>query len=309
MEDLRAGFSRIMGDQKERFTGSGIPPLLLELGLADFTSAPSKREKLQGAVEASSNSQILAAAIKALTILKLTYSERCFLQEMIWLDFPYPVIPTRFRRDAASQLSKINLSIDHKGFYNCLSEFWPIHETKFIDFDSYDGTATLREKIMRHYVEGNDWNAHKLFDELGAFQTSNARFVVFLEGLVSSSVRPDEDAQREFIVLVNQALQPCGVRFVETLADDGYLAPSLEYISSGQRGSPKNLIFASADKPDLRFRDALDNDVEIVSNADKVLIYDRTIKKVDCYGEISRHGGLKLRIYLKKMLSVAFTPD
>jgi hypothetical protein len=40
---------------------------------------------------------------------------------------------------------------------------------------------------------------------------------------------------------------------------------------------PKNLIFASPDKPDLRFRDALDNDVEIVTNADKVLVYDRPI--------------------------------
>lgn len=30
-------------------------------------------------------------------------------------------------------------------------------------------------------------------------------------------------------------------------------------------------------RPDLPFRDALDNDIEIVSNADKVLIYDRPI--------------------------------
>ncbi len=43
------------------------------------------------------------------------------------------------------------------------------------------------------------------------------------------------------------------------------------------KGRSKNLIFASSDKPDLRFRDALDNDVEIVTNADKVLIYDRPI--------------------------------
>jgi very-short-patch-repair endonuclease len=42
-------------------------------------------------------------------------------------------------------------------------------------------------------------------------------------------------------------------------------------------GRPKNLIFASAVKPDLRFRDAVNNDIEIVTNADKVLVYDRPI--------------------------------
>jgi hypothetical protein len=37
----------------------------------------------------------------------------------------------------------------------------------------------------------------------------------------------------------------------------------------------KNLIFASiGEKPELIFRDAVNNDVEIVKNADKVLIYD-----------------------------------
>jgi hypothetical protein len=31
-------------------------------------------------------------------------------------------------------------------------------------------------------------------------------------------------------------------------------------------------------KPDLRFRDAINNDVEIVKDADKALIYDRPFK-------------------------------
>jgi very-short-patch-repair endonuclease len=48
-------------------------------------------------------------------------------------------------------------------------------------------------------------------------------------------------------------------------------------LHAAAKGRPKNLIFASPDKPDLRFRDALDNDIEIVTNADKVLVYDRPI--------------------------------
>lgn len=52
---------------------------------------------------------------------------------------------------------------------------------------------------------------------------------------------------------------------------------SMVSLHAAAKGRPKNLIFASPDKPDLRFRDALDNDVEIVTNADKVLVYDRPI--------------------------------
>jgi hypothetical protein len=57
----------------------------------------------------------------------------------------------------------------------------------------------------------------------------------------------------------------------------GYPVLSMVSLHAAAKGRPKNLIFASRDKPDLRFRDALDNDVEIVTHADKVLVYDRTI--------------------------------
>ena len=48
-------------------------------------------------------------------------------------------------------------------------------------------------------------------------------------------------------------------------------------VGRGVRTTPKNLIFASTVKPDLRFSDAINNDVEVVNGRDKVLIYDRPI--------------------------------
>jgi hypothetical protein len=48
-------------------------------------------------------------------------------------------------------------------------------------------------------------------------------------------------------------------------------------LARGVSGRPKNLIFASHIKPDLRFRDAVNNDIEIVTNAAKVLVYERPI--------------------------------
>lgn len=41
------------------------------------------------------------------------------------------------------------------------------------------------------------------------------------------------------------------------------------------------MIFASFVKPDLVFRDAIDNDIEIVTNADKVLVYERPLSPVN----------------------------
>jgi hypothetical protein len=52
---------------------------------------------------------------------------------------------------------------------------------------------------------------------------------------------------------------------------------TLVQIGKGVSGTPKNLVFASPCKPDIRIVDAVNNDIEIVKNADKVLVYDRPI--------------------------------
>jgi hypothetical protein len=45
---------------------------------------------------------------------------------------------------------------------------------------------------------------------------------------------------------------------------------SLVSLQTATEGCPKNLIFGSPYKPDVRFSDALDNDVAIVTNAERV---------------------------------------
>lgn len=59
--------------------------------------------------------------------------------------------------------------------------------------------------------------------------------------------------------------------------EGGYPVYRAVPVSRGVRASPKNLIFASQIRPDIRFRDAINNDIEIVSNAERVLVYDRPI--------------------------------
>lgn len=60
------------------------------------------------------------------------------------------------------------------------------------------------------------------------------------------------------------------------MGEDAFLTATLATIGSRKQSSPKNLIFASTKKPDLRLGNALDNDIEVMSDP-HVLIYDRPI--------------------------------
>jgi len=137
---------------------------------------------------------------------------------------------------------------------------------------------SLWDDVERH-VHNNpgDWSPAILFDKLGAFDCCDRRFVLFVEGLASPEVLPDETAQRRFVEAVNVPLRKCHAELRETDHRDGYPVFSLVSTTSGPARRPKNLIFASPLKPDLRFRDAVNNDIEIVTNADRVLVYDRPI--------------------------------
>jgi hypothetical protein len=103
------------------------------------------------------------------------------------------------------------------------------------------------------------------------------RFFSFLEGIL----RPEARNTNEQMALAT--------RLDGILALDGYEVRPTGYTSgraiysivrrlTGVAGSFKNLIFASIGaKPDLVFRDAVNNDVEIASNAEACLIHERPI--------------------------------
>ncbi len=165
--------------------------------------------------------------------------------------------------------------MDRVAFEHVLSEFWQIDSISVIDFTR--PPPTLRKEIVRHYIENHDWDTATLLDKLGAFQSSHARFGRFIEALASSRVLPSEPAQRKFIEIVNGVLKACGVHIVIGMGEDAFLTATLAYVGSGNQSSPKNLIFASTTKPDLRLGNALDNDIEVMSDPTDVLIYDRPI--------------------------------
>ncbi|MNM42310.1 hypothetical protein D3C81_531430 [compost metagenome] len=271
---LRERFGEILGEQKSQYTDARIPDVLSSLGLADYEGSTSKREHFRGAVEAATDAELVSAAGAALELLRLPIAHREELQELFWDDGSRPVIPMRFRRELAQRLDKEALFVDGAGFLETIAEFWRIDEYTMLFLTS---GPDLREQIEQHCIRNDDWGASILFDQLGAYKSSDARFARFIEALASSVVRPDEAVQRTFMAAVDEALKPCGVHFVASFGVDAYLEGYLAYTGGGAKNAPKNLIFASTAKPDLRLSDALENDVEVVSNPEQVLMYDRPI--------------------------------
>lgn len=81
---------------------------------------------------------------------------------------------------------------------------------------------------------------------------------------------------RRVVAAVTAHLGRVGIELRETGKDGGY--PVFRTVSvRPHRGNPKNLIFGTTTKPDIRFRDTIDNDIEIVDNADGWHVYDRPI--------------------------------
>ena len=102
-----------------------------------------------------------------------------------------------------------------------------------------------------------DWSVDTLFDRLGALDASDRRFALFLEGLASSDVRPEVEAQRYFVELVNQKLNKCGVEMRETNTEGGYPVFSLVSAHSRPKRATKESHFTSSSKtrsPDSEMR-------------------------------------------------------
>ena len=254
-----------------------LPSICENLGLPSPDPEGSKRERMISSINALPDASLPHVAKRFLNLYPPSPVTRNAIQEILWADSAYPEIPKRFRREVARAVDIEELFADAQHFDALLESLW------ILDTDPWagilgNGRTNLRQEIQRHvYQNRGDWSTEFLFEKLGVYTASNGRFAHFLEGLASSEVRPDEEAQRQFVETVNVPLRNCGVELKESHIEGGYPVFSVIATHAAATGRPKNLIFASSIKPDLRFRDALNNDIEIVTNADKVLVYDRPI--------------------------------
>lgn len=262
---------------KDAGTHNMLPTLCAELGMSVPGDEGSKRDRISASFHALADTDLSEVARNLLKLHPPNATTRNQIQDILWSGNAYPTIPKRYRREIAQRLNGEELYRDARRFDEMLERLW------ILDNDDWkhrlgEMPAGLRADIQKHvHRNPEDWPAEELFDRLGAYEASDRRFALFLESLASADVRPEETAQRHFVACVNVPLRNCGLELRETDIDGGYPIFSLRSLHAQTNGRPKNLIFASSEKPELRLSDALNNDIEIVTNADKVLVFDRPI--------------------------------
>lgn len=255
-----------------------LPRLCDSIDLPDAPDDPtlSKAKYIDSRLSLLASARVPHVIERLLTLYgnRLRNRQRFDIEELLWLSNGPFTINRKMRYDLARALDGTNLYIKSEAFLQLLDRYWILAE----DVEAMSGErGRLFREIEQHVIRNpEDWPVEHLFEKLGALECSDQRFAHFIEGLASPGVRPDDRSQRDFVTTVNGALTGTGVELREVDSDGGY--PVFRFSSSSRSvGRPKNLIFASSIKPDLRFRDAINNDIEILSSADDVLVYDRPI--------------------------------
>lgn len=138
------------------------------------------------------------------------------------------------------------------------------------------GARAVLDSIFSPPEGESDLDTQAFVATLDLLNVSGRRFRMLLERLVEPRVR-EEAEQKSYVAALNPHLRRCGWEFRIAGDEAGYTVYRIVLVSRGVEGQPKNIIFASREKPDLRFTDALNNDIEIMSDPGEVLIYNRPI--------------------------------
>lgn len=157
--------------------------------------------------------------------------------------------------------------------------------------------------IYQHMDMNDDWTVEYLFmTYLDLLEIEDDKFLYFLEQYVNPVIRRQKwDVENEELVPIEQI--ECVELINSFIVSEGYRLEVSEKVGgeaiykiveiSGVKGEVKNIIFAARYKPEICFRDALNNDILITKNAEHCLIYDRAISQsgldwntlVEWYGE------------------------
>jgi very-short-patch-repair endonuclease len=120
--------------------------------------------------------------------------------------------------------------------------------------------------------------AHReLLEQFGYLRWPDRRLFRFVEALVDPAVRQG-DEQREWVTLLDGIFRADGYTLREVRRLSNRPVYAVLRADRGVDGRPKNLIFASTGpKPELGFKDAINNDVVILRGAESCLVYDESL--------------------------------
>ncbi|MFE0147839.1 hypothetical protein ACFWY5_11870 [Nonomuraea sp. NPDC059007] len=270
---LLQGVVQAIGD---RSTHACLPEVCRRLGLPEPpVDAGAKWRRAVASLAALPDSEVPVVAQNILDQEDVDAPTRNAIEDELWAPHQGLSIPTRTRRDIAQELDLEPLVHYPDRFTAMLDRLWVLDGGLA---DVLAPTRSLRALIDRHVLANpGDWSAEDLFERLGAFDAGDARFERFLLALMSPYVLPDEPAQRRVVAIVSPHLNAIGAELLENGQEGGYPLFVIALSGASRNRTPKNLIFATLSKPDIRFRNAVDNAVELLGDPDACLMYDQPI--------------------------------
>ncbi|MGW7433949.1 AbiJ-related protein [Streptomyces sp. NPDC054861] len=250
-----------------------------ELGMPTVPEEGTKAERLERSFAQVTDSDLPLLAERILAAGQGSPPQRFRIEDALWAESLPPEIPARIRRELARSLDLDAMTPSESRFMAMLSQYWVLGSELGPVLDAFFGSQgpSIKGDIEQHVFRNpGDWTAEDLFEHLGAFEAGDARFARFLEAIVSADVLLDESAQRLLVDTINEHVRSAAVELREMGTEGGYPRFTLVSTRLAGNGKPKNIIFASLTKPDIRFKNAMDNDIEIVGDPDNQLVYDRS---------------------------------
>lgn len=264
-----------VGNLKGYCTHQKLPDFCRQLGLPIPEDSGDKRERLHSAFDSLDDAALPRFAENLLTQQILNSGVRNQIQDLLWEDELNIEISKRHRRELALALQPLKLFHNWENFKQLINDIFiiPADLSSMFLIPETGILAEIERRFVK-YPEHSD--VEWLFDKLGVVELSHPRFRRWLEGLVSADVQIDLETQLATVTAINSVLRTCGAELSHTSNAEGYPVFSLISLRvSCVR--PKNIIFASLTKPDIRLSNSLDNEIEILSDPDEVLIYDRPL--------------------------------
>lgn len=241
--------------QRLGFTGPDDPAL-------------TKRNRIYAAMDGMTSRQLAVIADK----IAVEYHDPD-LQEaaLAILEADEPPITEITRVDVARCFDDMSLS-GERPILEFLRDIWPIDGSPFDVF-----STPLAAEIEQAMVRNDDWSVEQLFRKLGALTSSLHRFIATIEAALDPRARRGEE-QLRLKKRLDAVLQRDGYRIEESGRISNFPTYRVVRLSAGVAGAPKNLIFASIGlKPEIGFKDAVNNDIVILSNEPSCLVYERPI--------------------------------
>lgn len=254
-----------------------LPACCESLGLAPGTgdeAFASKRSYVKKRLQSFNESALLEIGQKVLELHDNTALRDLVSERLLPMDQRLSEITRRKVLKVLDTLHELYGDLGRAGMQERLDTLAPSWSRPS---DSGAFLKSFADDFVQHYLRNDDWSHASLLEQCGALTCAHDRFVGLINSVLSPEARTG-DEQESLARDLDEILKPDGYAVMQTGSISGHAVYEVVRHQNGVGGQAKNLIFASiGEKPDIVLRDAINNDLQIVRNAQLCLVYDRPL--------------------------------